>query len=153
MIRRLFNWMLRLGGRSAMGAALRLGSRSAIDTALSAAVDVVPKAGQQSYTQVFNVQPPITVYIRGSHCRVTVRRAPDPKVILQANTYRAFGLELAAEQDHAGVYIVAKRKPVVGQISRADFTVTVPPESHLTLNLTPGDVVLQDIDGMLEFPP
>jgi hypothetical protein len=67
--------------------------------------------------------------------------------------YRAFGLELVAEQDDAGVYIVARRKPVVGKLSRTDFTITVPFESHLVFHLTPGDIVLQDVHGMMELPP
>jgi hypothetical protein len=152
MIGRLMNWILRVSRRSAFDSLLRFGGRSAVDTALGTAIDAVPKPAKQSYTQVFNVTLPLTVYVRGSHCCVKVRRDDTLKVILEADMYRAFGLELAAEQDEAGVYIVAKRKPVVGQLSRADFTLTVPAASHLVCHLTPGDVVLEDINGLVEFP-
>ena len=139
-------------GRWLFSALWRVGARTAIDTALGTAVEAVPRVSQQSYVQVFNVQPPITVYVRASHCRVGVRRDPAPKVTLQAEMYRAFGLEFATEQDEAGVYIVARRKPVVGKLSRAEFSGTVPPDTRLAFHLTPGDVVLQDIDGMIELP-
>ena len=51
-----------------------------------------------------------------------------------------------------GVYIVARQKPVVGKLSRAEFSITVPEETHLVFRLTPGDVVLNDLNGMLELP-
>jgi hypothetical protein len=133
---------------------LRLGSRRDVVSAINTATNVVTTTVDrpQSHTQIFNVTPPLTVYVRGSNCRVTVQRSPDPKVILRTDMPRAFGLELAAEQDHAGIYIVAKQKRVVGALSRADFAVTVPVECHLVFHLTPGDVVLEDIDGMIELP-
>jgi hypothetical protein len=152
MIRRIVGWALRQSGHAAIDSALRLGGRSAVDTALGAAAEAVPVTAPRSLTQVFNVRPPITIYVRASHCRVTVRRASALKVTLEANLYRSFGVDLAAEQDDAGVYIVAKRKPFVGSVSRTDFTITVPPECHLAFHLTPGDVVFEDIDGIMELP-
>ncbi len=145
IIRGLLRLGLRYGGKSA--------ASTAASTALGAAVGVLPKTTQRSHTQVFNVRSPITIYVRATNCRVSICRQPGTKVILHANMYRAFGLELASEQDEAGVYIVARQKRVVGKLSRADFTITAPPESHLVFHLTPGDVVLQDIDGMMELPP
>ncbi len=161
---RLLNWLwragrytvaerlFRLGGRAALDGVLRAGQRSAVDTAVSAAAGVLPISAQQAYTQVFNAQPPLTVYVNASHCRVTVQRHDAPKVILEASMVRAFGLTFVTDQDDAGVYIVAKRKPVTGAFSRADFSITVPVDCHLVFRLTPGDVVLHNIDGTLELP-
>jgi hypothetical protein len=153
MIRRVINWTWRLAHRPIMDAVLRIGSRSAVDTALGAAANVVPRAAPETVTQVFNVTLPVTVYIRASHCQVTVCRTDTHKVTLQASMVRSFGLEFATEQDHAGVYIIVRRKPVVGTVARASFTVTVPREAHLAFHLTPGDVVLKSIEGMIELPP
>jgi hypothetical protein len=152
MLRRVVSWAFRQSRDAAIDAALRFGRRSAVDTALGVAAEAVPVTSPRSLTQVFNVKPPITVYVRASHCRVTVRRAAAPRVTLEANLYRAFGVDLAAEQDDAGVYIVAKRKPVMGTVSRTDFTITVPSECHLAFRLTPGDVVFEDINGIMELP-
>lgn len=148
LVRRPFGWILRQGGRLAVAAVLQRGGRSAVDSALGA----VPKTTPRSHTQFFNVKPPVTVYVRASHCRITVCRHLDSKVILEANLYRAFGVELATEQDDSGIYLVARRKAVVGRITRIDFTLTVPLDSHLAFHLTPGDVVFQDIDGLFELP-
>lgn len=149
---RLLSATLFFASRKVVNTALHLNGRSAVDSALGAALEAVPLAGQQTYTQVFKVQSPLTVYVRASHCRVTVRRTPDSKVILETSTARTFGLELAAEQDEAGIYVIARRKNIVGQISRVEFTLTVPETCHLAFHLTPGDVLMQDIDGLLELP-
>ncbi len=148
VFRRSFGWILRQGGRLALAAVWQRSGRSAVDTALS----VVPKTTQRSHLQVFNVEQPVTVYVRASQCRITVVHHAAPKVILEANLHRAFGVELAAEQDHDGVYIVARRKAVVGRMTRLDFTLHVPADSHLAFHLTPGDVLFQDINGTVELP-
>ncbi len=148
MVWRPVSWLVRQAGRRIVTLVLRRGGRSAVDSALS----VVPKSTQRSHVQVFNVQPPITVYVRASHCRITVCHQLESKVVLEANLYRAFGVELTAEQDDAGVYIVAKRKAVVGRVTRIDLTLTVPADSHLALHLTPGDVIFEAVDGTLELP-
>ena len=148
MARRPVSWLMRHSGRWIVGQALRRGGQSAVGSALS----VVPKTGQRSHIQVFNVTPPVTVYVRASHCRITVCCQPEPKVVLDANLYRAFGVELTAEQDEVGVYIVAKRKAVVGRVTRIDLALTVPDNSHLALHLTPGDVIFEAVNGMLELP-
>ncbi len=149
MIRRILGWMV---NRVLINTVWRLGGERAVSSALGAAADIVPKTTQRSHRQIFNVAAPTTVYVRGSHCHVTVQHHLDPKVILDVNLHRAFGVELVAEQDNAGIYIVAKRKAVVGKVTRADLTLTIPPDSHLAFHLTPGQVTFVQIDGMIELP-
>lgn len=141
---RIIRWIVNWG--------FRRDSYSVVDTALGAAVEAIPKTSNRSHIQAFQVDTPITVYVRADHCRVRIRLCDVSQVVLHANMYRAFGLNLVAEQDAAGVYIVAKRKPVIGTLSRADFSITAPVGSHLVFHLTPGDVVLEGIDGRLELP-
>lgn len=148
LARRAARWFLRQGGRAALLSVWRWGGRSA----LGAAAGVVPQVAQRLHTQVFNVTGPTTVFLRAGHCQVTVRPTTAPKVILEANLFRAFGVDLAGEQDSAGVYIVVKRKPVVGQVARIDLTLYVPLETHLALHVTPGDIVFEGVDGLLELP-
>ncbi|MCD4684812.1 MAG: hypothetical protein K8S97_02610, partial [Anaerolineae bacterium] len=144
----MFNWTLRAGGNRLFRTAMRIGGRSAVDTALSAAVSAMPGTTERLYTQVFNVTPPTTVYLRASHCRVTIRPTHDKKVTLEATMQRAFGVEFASDQDEAGVYIVVRRKPIVGTVTRADLTLIVPQETRLALHLTPGDVIFESVEGM-----
>lgn len=152
MIRRLMSWTIRQGSRLFVGGLWRLGRQAALDSALGTAVDRVPKTTQRAYRQVFNISTPTTVYVRGSHCQVTVQHGPAAKVTLDANLHRAFGVELVAEQDEAGIYIIARRKAVVGQVTRVDLILTVPADCHLAFHLTPGEVTLAAIDGVLELP-
>ena len=149
MIRRGVGWLV---NRALLGAVWRLGGERAVNSALGAAADAVPKTTQRSHRQIFNVTAPTTVYVRGSHCHVTVQRHTDPKVVLDVNLHRAFGVELVAEQDDDGIYIVAKRKAVVGKVTRADLSLTIPPDCHLALHLTPGQITFAHVDGMMELP-
>ena len=152
LLRRSVGWLVRAGGHAALSALLRHGGRSVVESALGAAVEAVPKSGQRSFTQVFAVSCPVTVYVRGSYCAVSVRRHDAPRVEMEANLARSFGVELTAEQDEAGIYIVARRKPVVGTVARLELALTVPHDTHLALHLTPGDVSFLDLDGLAQFP-
>ncbi len=136
MIRRVAQMMLRRG----------------LETAVLATAETAATATTKSFIQVFTVTLPTTVYVRASQSDVTVRHEPGNRVELSANLRASFGWELAAEQDSAGVYIVARRKPVVGTISSARFTLIVPPEANLVFHLTPGTVRIDNIDGKLVIP-
>ena len=152
LLRRSVGWLVRAGAHAALGALMRHGGRSVVESAVGAAVEAVPRGGQRSFTQVFAVSRPATVYVRGSHCAVSVRQHDAPRVELEANLARSFGVELTAEQDEAGIYIVARRKPVVGTVARLELALTVPPDAHLAFHLTPGDVSFLDVDGLAQFP-
>lgn len=106
----------------------------------------------KEFRQVFSVTFPVTVYVRASHCEVTIYRHPGDLVELIAALRASFGWEFVAEQDELGVYIVARRKPVVGALSYARFDLTVPPEANLVLHLTPGDIRLANVDGKVTLP-
>lgn len=152
ILRQAVTAIMRVGGAQLKRTVLRMGQRTAIDTALGVATNVMPGTSERIHTQVFNVTPPVTVYLRASHCRVTVRPTDTPKVRLEANLQRTFGIEFSAEQDNAGVYIVVRRKPVVGSVSHIECTLDVPRDTHLALHLTPGDIVFEGIDGIAELP-
>jgi hypothetical protein len=109
-------------------------------------------ATTKSYFRIFEVTLPTTVYIRGSQINITVRRKVGTQVQFSASLRAAFGWSLAAEQDDAGVYIVAKRKLLLGSMSSASFTLIAPPEANLVFHLTPGAVRLYDIDGKISIP-
>jgi hypothetical protein len=103
--------------------------------------------------RVFPVQPPVTLFVRASNCQVTVQYHALDQVELRASLYAGFGMRLAVEQDEAGVYVVARRRRLLGLFSRSEFTVTVPYYAHLAFNLTPGIVRLPNINGTLAIPP
>ncbi len=123
-----------------------------LETAVQVTAETAVSTSTKSFVQAFEVTLPTTVYIRASNVEVTVCREPGRHVELSANLRGSFGWELAAEQDSAGVYIVARRKRVVGALSSGRFTVTVPPEANLVFHLTPGDIRFVDMDGKLTIP-
>lgn len=135
--------------RRILGFLLRQGLRTALDTTTAAA----SQATSESFRQIFNVRLPCTVYVRAAHCQVDVLRQSGERererVELYATLRAAFGWEFSTDQDDAGVYIVAKRKPVVGALADARFTLMVPAGAHLVLHLTPGSVHLIDFDGKI----
>ncbi len=136
MIRQLFNMLLR---------------RSLV-TAVQATTETAATAAARSFIQRFEVRLPTTIYVRASQCDITVVRQPGNQVELSANLRASFGWDFIAEHDDAGVYVVAKRKPVVGAISTARLMLTVPPDANLVFHLTPGAVHLADVDGKLSIP-
>ncbi len=111
------------------------------------------KLRPRTMLRVFPVRPPVTVFVRASQCQVTVHYHDLDHVELHASLYAGFGMRLVVEQDEAGVYVVARRRRLLGLLSRCEFTLTVPTYCHLAFNLTPGTVRLQDLNGPLQIPP
>ncbi len=127
----------------------RHGARTAIESIGAAAGQI----GHDAFRKVFTVTLPVTVYVYATHSRVTVRRRPGNQIELEANMRGAFGLNLTVDQDDAGIYVVAKRKPVAGALARADFTLIVPPEARILAHLMPGTLILDDVEGLIETAP
>ena len=126
--------------------------RRGVETAVQVTAESATTATTQSYFRIFEVTLPTTVYVRASQILITVRRKPGTQVQFSASLRASFGWTFVADQDDAGVYIVAKRKLLVGSLSSASFNLIVPPEANLVFHLTPGTVRLYDVDGKLSIP-
>ncbi len=113
----------------------------------------LPDVTRQRHMMAYEVRDAVTVYVRASHSRITVRRTMARQVQIECDLWQAFGWEWVVDRDEAGIYIVLKRRPVVGALSFAALTVTVPPDAYLAFNLTPGSVLLEDFDGRLSVAP
>jgi hypothetical protein len=131
---------------------LRTALRRSMESAVAATAETAATATSKSFVQYFQIALPATVYVRASECEVIVKHQPGTRVELTANLRASFGWELVAEQDDAGIYIVAKRKMIVGKLSTARFMLVVPPEVNLVFDLTPGAVRLANINGKLTLP-
>lgn len=149
LLQRAVSLILRSSGRTILDVLLRHGGRTVVESALESAAGAVPR-GEQAFVQVFPVTTPLTVYVRASHCHLTIRQHQLPRVELNASLGRAFGVDLTTEQDEAGIYIIARRKPVVGTVARLDLTLTLPPAVRLAFHLTPGDVTFAGIHGLAD---
>ncbi len=139
--------------RRVVNVALRIGGRPALNAAVGMIRPAVENIGSDVYHQVFTVAAPITVYVYGVQSQVTVRYQAGTEVTVHAVLHAAFGLRLTVEQDAAGLYIIAKRLPIAGTLTRADFTLIVPPEARILAQLTPGTLIFDELNGTLEALP
>lgn len=126
--------------------------RRGLRTAMQIGADAAATATTKSFIQLFNVRLPVTVFVRGSSIDVQIYYVAGTRVELEASFRASFGWEFVTDQDDAGVYIVARRKPVVGAIASASFSLKVPPEANLALHVTPGSVKIFGVDGKLTIP-
>jgi hypothetical protein len=90
----------------------------------------VADLARQSQIDRFGVSGPVTVYLQTEESEVTLRRWTEPLVEVRTRLDAPFGWRIAAEQDEAGVYVVAKRRALVGGLSRAEFTIAAPPDAY-----------------------
>ena len=131
---------------------LRSALRRGVEEAVNATAESAVTATTRAFNQVFVVTLPVTVYVKASYCEVTVLHQSGTQVEVAANLRAAFGWDLLSTQDEFGVYIIAKRKLVVGAFSTGHFTLTVPPEANLVCDLTPGAIRFANIHGKLTIP-
>lgn len=117
------------------------------------AASTVAELARQSQTFHFGVVKPVTLYLQAEGAEVRVKRWGMPQIQVTAQLQAAFGWRVATDQDDAGVYIVAKRRPVVGGLARGTFHVSVPHDTYLILKLADGRVILDDVSGTLHIPP
>ena len=108
---------------------------------------------RSAQTYVFNVVEPITLYLHTSNAEVRVVRRPQPPLEVDVQLQAPFAWRIASEQDEAGVYFVAHRRPVVGGLAGASFTLYITPRTHLMLRLERVRLVLDHVDGVVEVPP
>ena len=101
----------------------------------------------------WNVAPGTTLYLQAEYADIRLvthdRRELLAKVELQAG----FGWQLLADQDEAGVYIIVRRKPLIGSISRCSFDIALPDDLHLSLQLEYCRLCLDELTSSLELPP
>jgi len=108
---------------------------------------------QQSYLFNVSASSAITLFLRADNAEVRVARWLKPQVEVVVQLQVPLGWRIATDQDEAGVYVVAKRKRVVGGMSSASFTVNVPQDAYLMLELENGRVLIDDINGALHIAP
>ena len=120
---------------------------------LVSAIRGLPDLTRRRQVAAYEVHGPITVYVRASYSQVTVQRIQEPRVQIEGDLRQAFGWEWTVERDDAGIYVVLKRRPVVGKLSSAALHLMVPADAYLVFHLTPGSVQLADFDGRLAVEP
>jgi hypothetical protein len=101
----------------------------------------------------FRVNGPTTLYIEADRADVRAMRWNQPQIEFAVSLQIAPGWLFQTEQDEAGVYIVAKRRPMVGGIGNAHFELYMPEDTYLITKLNGGTLCLQNVQGTLAIAP
>lgn len=117
------------------------------------AAGTVRDLAQERKTYQFTVTPPTTLYMHTEHAVIHVRRWHSPKIEIRTVLDVRIGWRVQTDQDESGVYLVAKRRTVVGSMARGEFTVHVPYDTHLILKVEHGAILLDNVNATLQIPP
>jgi hypothetical protein len=117
------------------------------------AASQVTELARASQTYRFPVSAPTTFYLHVSLAEVRITRRPGASAEVQATLGAPFAWRVASDQDEAGIYFVAHRRPLVGALAVASFHISVPPETYLILKLDNVRMTLDDVNGTVELPP
>ncbi len=111
-----------------------------------------PGLTREVMAQQFEVSGPTVVFVKATGAQVSVRRQPGRLVRLEANLFISAGLDVATQQDEAGIYIVALRKRLAGGLSRAELRLILPPDCDLIADLDNSNLHLNGMTGRVTIP-
>lgn len=101
----------------------------------------------------WNVTLPNTFFLQAEHCDISLSWHDQPKLMANLELQAGFSWQWTTDQDEAGVYIVARRKPLIGSIGRGKFAFTLPHGAHISLKLDSCQLCCIDLHTSLELPP
>jgi len=93
-----------------------------------------------------------TFYLQAEYADIRLARQDGQEISAKIELVAGFGWQLATDQDEAGVYIIARRKPLVGSIGRGKFDISLPADVHISLKLEHCLLCLVDLSASLDFP-
>ncbi len=108
---------------------------------------------QDTKTHAFMVQSPTTLYMQAENAHVQIKRWARPKIEITSKLQVGFGWRVLTDQDEAGVYMVARRRGVIGGLSSARFEIHIPKETYLILKLSGCILTLNDVNSTVKIPP
>lgn len=106
----------------------------------------------ESKTYQWEVSAATTFFLQAERADVKLARHDKSQALVKVEL-TGFGWQMAAEQDEAGVYVVAKRRPFIGGIGRGRFEVTLPGSIHVTLKLEQCRLRFDSLNACFDFPP
>lgn len=101
----------------------------------------------------WDVTLPCTFFLEVEHADITLKRHSHEQVTAKVALQAGFGWQLVTDQDSAGVYIIAKRKRLIGSVGRGKFYIALPHAIHTTLKLEHCTLTLDNLSTTLDFPP
>ncbi|MCC6614380.1 MAG: hypothetical protein IT320_12940 [Anaerolineae bacterium] len=101
----------------------------------------------------YGVRGVTSLYLHVEGAEVRVFRWALPTIEVATQLKLGFGWRVASEQDEFGVYFVARRRKLVGNLAGGTFSVTVPHDTHVTLRLEHCSLWMLDLSTTLDLVP
>ncbi|MXX82609.1 MAG: hypothetical protein F4Y70_03940 [Chloroflexi bacterium] len=99
------------------------------------------------------VQPPKSLFLAVEQSDIHLKPHDEARIVATIELRGGFSWQIATDQDEAGVYIIARRKAIVGSIGRGKLHILLPPGLRLSLALAHCRLRMDDLNGEIEFPP
>lgn len=122
-------------------------------TQLAAAAATVSELALKAQTHRFGAPGPLTLYAHLKAADVTVERRMLPYLEIGVQLQAPFAWRVAFDQDDAGVYVVALRRSLVGELGGGSFKLIVRPDTYLHLRLDGCKLTLLDLHTSVQLPP
>ncbi len=116
------------------------------------AANTLRDMAQKTKTYYFAIQPHMTFYLHIADAEVELIRWERPMIEMTVRLDGVFGWKVAVDQDEAGVYVAARRRPVVGEIAYGRFEVRCPRETYNIFRLEGCKLTLNDVTGEFHLP-
>lgn len=122
-------------------------------TQLMSAAAAVSEIALKAQIHRFGVPGPVMLYAHLEGADVSVERRALPYLEVAAQLQAPFAWRIAFDQDDAGVYVVAHRRSLVGELGGGSFKFIVRPDTCLHLRLDDCKLTLHDLTTTLELLP
>lgn len=117
------------------------------------AMNTVRDIAQKTKTYYFAIQPHMTFYLHIAGAEVELIRWERPMIEMTVRLDGVFGWKVAVDQDEAGIYVAARRRPIVGEITYGRFEVRCPHDTYNIFKLEACRLTLNDVTGEFHLPP
>ena len=94
-----------------------------------------------------------TFFLQAEYADIRLATHGRHQILAKIELQAGFGWQLVTDKDDAGVYIVARRKPLIGSIGRSKFDIALPDDVHISLKLEHCQLCLDDLNTSLDFAP
>lgn len=116
------------------------------------AINTLRDIAQKTKTYYFAIRPDMTFYLHIADAEVELIRWERPMIELTVKLDAVFAWQLAVDQDEAGIYVVARRRPLIGDIAYGRFEVRCPRDTYNIFKLEACKLILHDVTGEFHIP-
>ena len=116
---------------------------------LNAAQELASESRQLEWS----VTPPNTFFLQAEHCHITLSWHEQRRILARLDLQAGFGWQWTSDQDEAGVYLIARRKHLIGGLGTGKIAISLPHGIHISLKLQGCQLCCHGLNGSLELPP